>query len=85
MNADFAVDKPLSATRLNVMLPPRVELVRRLTEQNLARASLFLSGYTENAIVRQGVLEEGINFLPKPFTGKALLERVREIITATKS
>lgn len=41
---------------------------------------LFMSGYTNNVIVTGGVLEEGIHFLPKPFTVDALMVKVRELL-----
>ncbi len=41
---------------------------------------LFMSGYTDNAIVRQGVLEKGINYIQKPFTMEGLARKVREVL-----
>ncbi len=41
---------------------------------------LFTSGYTDNAIVRHGVLEPGSNFLQKPFSPVTLAQKVREVL-----
>jgi two-component system, cell cycle sensor histidine kinase and response regulator CckA len=41
---------------------------------------LFTSGYPHNVIVHHGVLEEGIEFLPKPYALDALVRRVREVL-----
>jgi signal transduction histidine kinase/CheY-like chemotaxis protein/HAMP domain-containing protein len=46
---------------------------------------LFTSAYTENAIVLQGVLNQGVAFLQKPFTPSALAHKVREILDIGKA
>ncbi|MCG8549326.1 MAG: response regulator, partial [Desulfobacterales bacterium] len=43
---------------------------------------LFMSGYTNNVIVHQGVLDDGVNFIQKPFSSRELATRVREALDA---
>jgi two-component system, cell cycle sensor histidine kinase and response regulator CckA len=54
------------------------ELVRRKPTLKV----LYLSGYTQDVISERGVLEAGLNFLSKPFTGTALLTKVRAVLDA---
>jgi CheY-like chemotaxis protein len=44
---------------------------------------LYASGYTDSAIVRHGVLGEGIDFIQKPFSPEALGRKVREVLDTT--
>jgi CheY-like chemotaxis protein len=48
-------------------------------------AVLYMSGYTDDAIVRQGVLEPGTAFLSKPFTLEILVRKVQEVLAARSS
>src|SRR5207253_2300625 len=60
-------------------------LSQRLTQLRPTIKTLYLSGYTDDAILHHGVLEEGVAFLQKPFSLGALARKVREVIEARPS
>ncbi len=56
------------------------ELARQLEARWPGLKVLYLSGYTDDAIVRHGVLESGVSFLQKPFTPDTLARKVRQVL-----
>jgi PAS domain S-box-containing protein len=56
------------------------QLAEELLRSRPSLKVLFLSGYTENTVVHHGVLEEGVDFLAKPFSHDTLARTVREIL-----
>ena len=56
------------------------DLAQRMSSVRPEIRVLFMSGYTENAIGHNGVLDAGVNLLQKPFTLPALKAKVREVI-----
>jgi PAS domain S-box-containing protein len=59
------------------------ELAQRILEIRPNTKVLYMSGYTENVIGRNGTLDEGIRLLQKPFTLRDLRNIVREVLNST--
>ena len=57
-------------------------VVTRIQHWHPESAVLFMSGYTDHAIVHDGVLDPGTAFLQKPFSADALARTVREVLDA---
>jgi len=57
-----------------------LEIVQRLAGMRPHMRVLYMSGYTTNAIVQQGVLHGKLSFLQKPFTPSVLAQKVREVL-----
>lgn len=57
-----------------------VELAEKITELYPKAKVLFMSGYTENAIVRHGILADDVNFIHKPVTPTSLSQAVRKVL-----
>jgi two-component system, cell cycle sensor histidine kinase and response regulator CckA len=60
------------------------QLVERLSALRPSLKVLFMSGYTDDAVVRHGVLATDYAFLQKPFTPTALAQKVREVLDGAK-
>ncbi len=59
------------------------ELADRLRSGHPGLRLLYMSGYTDEAVIRHGVLDAGVAFLQKPFTPEALARRVRQVLDAS--
>jgi hypothetical protein len=62
--------------------PSGVDLAEQLRGVRPDIRVLFMSGYTDNAIIREGKLGDSAAFLQKPFTPEELLRKLRQIIDA---
>lgn len=88
-NAEAAIDlcEKINGDRIDLLLTDVImpgmsgnEMSRVLLKKQPDMPVLYMSGYTDDAIVQHGVLEAGINFLQKPFTPGALALKVREVL-----
>jgi CheY-like chemotaxis protein len=77
------VDQPSIDLLLTDVVMPGAsgpELIKQLVERRPAMKVIYMSGYTEEAIVQHGVLKPGIAFLHKPFTADTLERKLREVL-----
>jgi CheY-like chemotaxis protein len=81
------VDGAQHATHVDLLLTDVImpgmsgrELAAQLVARRPALRVLFMSGYTDDAVVRHGMLEPGLAYLEKPFRPPTLLRKVREVL-----
>ena len=74
---------PIDLLLADVVLPGGMkgsEAARRMAELRPGLRVLFMSGYTENAIVHHGRLDDGVQLIGKPFQREHLARRVAEVL-----
>ena len=90
-NADAAIAHarahkgPIHLLLSDVVMPGASgrDLAHRLAESRPDTKVLYVSGYTDDAIVHHGMLEPGLHYLQKPFTPDALARKVRDVLDKT--
>jgi len=72
----------IDAVITDVILPSlnAKELVAELSRRKPGLRVLYTSGYTENTVVHQGVVDAGVNFLAKPYLPVDLARAVRDLL-----
>jgi two-component system, cell cycle sensor histidine kinase and response regulator CckA len=80
-----AHDGPIHLLITDVVMPEMGgrQLVEHLAVVRPGMKVLYLSGHTDDALIRHGVLEADVAFLQKPFKIRALTTKVREVLTAS--
>ena len=73
---------PLDLLVTDVILPgiDGRELYRKVQDLFGDAKVLYMSGYSEDIVTHRGIVDDGVPFLQKPFTGQGLSVRVREVL-----
>jgi PAS domain S-box-containing protein len=73
---------PIDLILVDVVMPGMSgsDLVKRFSPLHPETKILYMSGYTDDAVIHHGVLAEGVNYLQKPFTIEGVTRKVREVM-----
>ena len=79
------LNEPIDLLLTDVVMPGMSgdELARRVTGSRPAVKVLFMSGYSQEAVMTHGQLVAGSGFLPKPFSAADLVDRVQETLSGS--
>ena len=77
-------DGEISLLLTDVVMPEMNgrELAKELLSRHHLLKRLFMSGFTADVIAHHGVIDEGVNFIQKPFSMHALASKVRDVLDA---
>ena len=75
---------PIDLLLTDVVMPKMSgrRLAETLLRTNPSLKVLYMSGYTDNAILHKGILNPETQFIQKPFTPEAIARKVREVLDA---
>ena len=77
-----ALASPIHLVLTDVIMPQMKgpEVFAEIRENHPEAKVLYMSGYTDNMIACHGILNEGVQFIQKPFTVKGLLEKCYKVL-----
>ena len=86
-NGAEALDVAQRSDRIDVLLTdvvlPRMsgrQLAERLQQLRPEIRVLYMSGYTDDAVIHQGIVERGVAFISKPFNGAEISAKIRQLL-----
>jgi len=74
--------KPIHLILTDVVMPKMSgrELIEQCRQMRADFKTLYMSGYTDDIITYHGILQKGLDYIPKPFTVDALARKVRRVL-----